>query len=261
MRAAGEFNGRLMDHIRPHLREGTATIEIDRLVYEYTLAHGHKPASLGYRGFPRSVCTSVNNVVCHGIPSSREILKDGDIVNVDLTTIVHGFYGDSSETFMIGEVSQDARHLVWVTAEAMLRGIVAVRPGAHLRDIAEAIEPFVVARGCSVVRQYTGHGVGRKFHENFTVYHHRAADGDDVVLTPGVTLTVEPMINRGGYDVTTDPVDKWTVRTKDGSLSAQFEHTVLVTEHGAEILTLTPSQKTAGKRLVVPGMTLNGDAL
>jgi methionyl aminopeptidase len=256
MRQAGRFNGQLLEHIRPFIKAGIATKEIDRLVHEYTTGHGHRPASLGYHGFPASVCTSINNVVCHGIPSATEILVEGDIINIDLTTIVNGFYGDSSETFMIGAVSPKALHLVRVAATAMIRGMRAAGPGRHLRSIAEAIEPYVNRQGCSVVRQYTGHGIGKKFHEHFTVYHHRDPDCEDVTLQPGMTLTVEPMINGGGWQVTTDKVDKWTVRTRDGSLSAQFEHTILITEKGAEILTLTPSQRAAGILLSVPGMDL-----
>jgi methionyl aminopeptidase len=251
MRRAGAFNGRLMDYIRPQIRAGISTEDINTLVHEYTVKHGHTPAALGYHGFPKSVCTSPNEVVCHGIPSSAVRLREGDIVNVDVTTIVDGFHGDSSETLMVGRVSEDAGRLVRVAAEALRLGIRAVAPGKHLRSIAEAIEPYVTAQGCSVVRQYTGHGVGRKFHEFFTVYHHVSADCDDIILEPGMTLTVEPMINLGGTAVVTDPYDGWTVRTKDGSLSAQFEHTVLVTEEGVEVLTLTPSQIAAGELVIV----------
>jgi methionyl aminopeptidase len=257
MRRAGEFNGRLLEYVRPYVKEGAATSEIDAIVHDYTVSHGHRPGALGYQGFPKSCCTSINQVVCHGIPSESEVLKRGDIVNVDLTTIVDGFYGDSSETFFIGEVSAGALALTRVAAKAMRLGIAAVGPGKHLRSIAEAIEPYVISKGCSVVHQYTGHGIGRKFHESFTVYHHRDPDCENVVLMPGMTLTVEPMINAGAYEVTTDPVDKWTVRTKDGSLSAQFEHTVLVTETGVEVLTLTPSQRASGVLIDVPGLTLD----
>jgi methionyl aminopeptidase len=256
MRRAGAFNGELMDYMRQFVKAGVSTLELDTLANDYTRKHGHTPACLHYKGYPKSICTSINNVVCHGIPSAKEILKDGDIVNVDLTTIVDGFYGDSSETFMIGEAGDDAKHLVKVTAKAMLLGIAVCRPGNHLQDIARAIEPFVASKGCSVVHQYTGHGIGTHFHEHFSVYHHIAEDGDDVVLEPGMTFTVEPMINLGGWEVTTDPHDKWTVRTKDGSLSAQFEHTVLVTGTAPEILTLTPSQKAAGAAVIVPGMDI-----
>ncbi len=256
MRAAGAFNGQLLDYIRDYVKAGVSTAQIDRLVHEYTVSHGHRPATLGYHGYTKSCCTSINNVVCHGIPSENEILKDGDIVNVDLTTIVDGFYGDSSETFLIGDVSEEARRLVRITAEAMLRGINAVCPGAELSVIGEAIEPFVQSQGCSVVHQYTGHGIGTSFHEFFSVYHHRDPDSDDVVLRPGMTFTIEPMINLGGWQVTTDKVDKWTVRTRDQSLSAQFEHTVAVTESGVEILTLTPTQRSLGKRLIVSGLEI-----
>lgn len=255
MRRAGAFNGELMDYIRPFVKEGVSTEAINRLVHDYTVKHGHRPACLSYRGFPKSVCTSINNVVCHGIPSEKELLHSGDIINIDLTTIVDGFYGDSSEIFMIGPVSDRARHLVMVTARALMLGIDAVQPGRPLCAVAEAIEPYVNAQGCSVVRQFTGHGIGTKFHEGFTVYHHRDPDAEPVTLEPGMTLTIEPMINLGGWEVTIDRKDGWTVRTKDGSLSAQFEHTVLVTEKGAEVLTLTPSQITAGIRLSVGEVT------
>ncbi|MBN1307023.1 MAG: methionyl aminopeptidase [Chitinispirillaceae bacterium] len=254
MERAGAFNGELLDYIRPFITAGISTGEIDTLVHEYTVSHGHTPACLGYRGFPKSVCTSINNVVCHGIPSPGEVLREGDIVNVDFTTIVDGYFGDSSETFMIGAVSEEARHLVTVTAEALIRGIDAVRPGVPLAAIAEAIEPFAVSKGCAVVHQYTGHGIGKKFHEHFTVYHHIDPECEPVILFPGMTLTIEPMINRGTWEVVTDQVDGWTVRTRDGSLSAQFEHTVLVTEGAAKVLTLTPSQKAAGVRLFVDGI-------
>jgi methionyl aminopeptidase len=256
MRRAGAFNGELMDYMRQFVKAGVSTLELDTLASDYTRKHCHTPACLNYKGYPKSICTSINNVVCHGIPSASDILKDGDIVNVDLTTIVDGFYGDSSETFMIGEVGEKEKHLVKVTVKAMLLGIAACRPGSPLQAIAQAIEPFVVSQGCSVVHQYTGHGIGTHFHEHFSVYHHLAEDGDNVVLEPGMTFTVEPMINLGGWEVVTDPSDKWTVRTKDGSLSAQFEHTVLVTETAPEILTLTPSQKSAGATIIVPGMSI-----
>lgn len=254
MRRAGAFNGRLMDYIRPFVKAGTSTGELDALARDFTLAHGHTPACLNYHGFPRSICTSVNNIVCHGIPSPEEILKDGDIVNIDFTSIVDGFHGDSSETFLIGDVSDEARHLVRVTARALVLGIRAALPGHPLSAIARAIEPYVKSQGCSVVRQYTGHGIGKAFHEFFNVFHHIAPDSDNVMLEPGLTLTIEPMVNLGSYHVITDPVDKWTVRTRDGSLSAQFEHTILITGSQPEILTLTPSQKQAGKMLVVAGM-------
>jgi methionyl aminopeptidase len=256
MRRAGAANGELMDYIRPFVKVGVATAELDRLVHEWTVARGYVPACLGYHGFPRSCCISLNDVVCHGIPSEGQVIKAGDIVNVDLTTIVDGFYGDSSETFLIGEVTAEARHLVEVAARCMMRGIAAVTPGESLKTVAAAIEPYARSQGCSVVQQYTGHGIGRQFHEHFTVYHHQAPDADRVIMHPGITFTVEPMINQGDWRVTTDPVDSWTVRTADGSLSAQFEHTVLVTEQGVEALTLTPRQRAAGRMAIIDGLDL-----
>jgi methionyl aminopeptidase len=256
MRRAGAFNAELLEFVKPLVKAGTATASIDEAVHEYTVRHGHTPASLGYHGFPKSCCTSINDIVCHGIPSAKETIREGDIVNVDLTTIVDGFYGDSSETFMIGRVSTPARHLVQVTARALLKGIEAVVPGAPLAAIAQVIEPYVRSQGCSVVQQYTGHGIGRKFHEGFSVLHHVTPDCEDIVMEPGMTFTIEPMINAGEYRVTTDPVDKWTVRTKDGSLSAQFEHTVLVTDVGAEVLTLTATQRARGVLLYVEGLDI-----
>ena len=254
MRKAGAFNGELMDYIRPFVKIGVSTEELDRIVHKYTVDHGHTPACLGYNGFPKSICTSINNVVCHGIPSPREILKDGDIVNIDITTIVDGFYGDSSETFMMGTVSDEAIHLVKVSARAMELGINAAVAGQPLSVVGRAIEPYVKSEGCSVVRQYTGHGIGKafhEFHETFSVYHHIATDFDNIILQPGMTLTIEPMVNAGKYQVITDSIDKWTVRTRDGSHSAQFEHTILITDTTPEILTLTPSQRQAGKMVVV----------
>ncbi len=254
MRQAGAFNGSLIDYIRPFVKAGISTEEINTLIHRYTIDNGHIPACLGYHGYPKSVCTSINNVVCHGIPSPQAVLREGDIVNIDCTTIVKGYYADSSETFMIGTVSGKARHLVMVSAEALIRGIDAVRPGCSLAVIAEAIEPYVQSQGCSVVHQYTGHGIGKKFHESFSVYHHIDRECDNVALRPGMTLTIEPMINLGEWQVMLDESDGWTVRTTDGSLSAQFEHTVLVTENGAETLTRTPSQIAAVARLLVDGV-------
>ncbi len=256
MRRAGRANGELMDYIRPFVTPGVNTQRIDTLVHEYTCEHGYTPACLGYHDFPKSCCISVNEVVCHGIPCEAQVLREGDIVNVDLTTVVDGFHGDSSETFMLGEVRSEARELVTVSAQAMLRGIAAVRDGAPLQDVARAIEPFAREHGCSVVRQYTGHGIGKLFHEYYSVYHHVARDDEQMVMRAGMTFTVEPMINRGDYRVVTDAQDGWTVRTRDGALSAQFEHTVLVTETGVEVLTLTPSQRAAGAILLVDGLSL-----
>ncbi len=256
MRKAGRFNGELMDYVRPHVVAGRTTDQIDRLVHEFTLDHGHTPATLGYKGFPKSCCTSINHVVCHGIPSERDELKDGDIVNVDLTTIVDGFYGDQSETFIVGEVPEVVRDLVRDTALATLVGLDSIKPGRTLRDLGGAIQDFAEQRGYSVVREYTGHGIGTSFHEDYSVFHYRAAGAERIVLEPGMTFTVEPMVNIGGWQTRLDPDDGWTVYTADGELSAQFEHTIVVTETGCEILTLTPQQREAGQRLIVDGIDL-----
>ncbi len=249
MRKACKFNGELMDYIRPYIKAGISTEKINTIIHDYTIKHGHTPATLGYKGFPKSVCISTNDIVCHGIPSPETILKDGDIVNIDLTTIVDSYHGDSSETFIIGEISDEARHLVKVAAKSLLIGIEAAGPGKHLKAIGQAIEPYVKSQNCSVVRKYTGHGVGKNFHEFFSVFHHISSDCDNITLQPGITLTIEPMINLGSREVVIDKKDGWTVRTKDGSLSAQFEHTLLITDSGAEVLTRTLSQIASGTLL------------
>jgi methionyl aminopeptidase len=252
MRIAGKFNGELMDYIRPFVKAGISTGEINRLVHSYTIEHGNTPATLNYDKFPKSCCVSRNNIVCHGIPNDKEFLLDGDIVNVDLTTIVDGWLGDQSETFLIGNVSDAAKNLVLATREAAIAAINGVAPGLPLSIIGDIVEPIIKRAGCSVVRDYTGHGIGCVFHEDIVVLHHRNADGKNIILQPGMTFTIEPMINAGDYKVTTDKRDGWTVRTKDGSLSAQFEHTILITEFGAEVLTLTPSQKEKGIIIDIP---------
>lgn len=253
MRKAGAFNGQLMDYIKPLVVPGMSTEEINTLVHEYTLDHGHTPATLNYHGFPKSLCTSINNVVCHGIPSEKDILKEGDIVNLDLTTIVNGYFGDQNETLLIGEVDPKTVKLVQTTAEATIAAIEAIKPGIPLGIVGDTIDPIATKAGYAVVRTYTGHGIGSKFHENITVFHHRNRENQSIILEPGMTFTIEPMINMGKYPVYTDKADGWTVFTKDGSLSAQFEHTILVTETGFEVLTLTPSQKEAGNIITIPG--------
>ena len=219
------------DKIRP----GMTTLEIDRLVHEHTLSQGATPAPLHYRGFPKSVCTSVNDVVCHGIPDSYA-LRGGDIVNVDVTHVYQGFHGDTSATFYIGTPSTDARHVVEVARRALDVGVEQVRDGARLGDIGGAIQEYVEGQGCSVVRDFVGHGIGRKFHDTPQVKHY-GKRGSGERMRAGTTFTIEPMVNVGGWEVKVDPDDKWTVRTVDGSLSAQFEHTVLVTRGGCEVLT------------------------
>lgn len=251
MRIAGAFNGELMEYIRDFVKPGVTTESINQKVHEYTLDHGHIPATLNYHGYPKSCCVSRNNIVCHGIPSLEEFIEEGDIVNVDLTTIVDGFFGDQSETFIIGEVPPATLQLVEVTAQATAAAIREVGPGKRLSVVGDTIDPMVKKAGFSVVRSYTGHGIGRAFHENITVLHHKNRENHEVLLEPGMTFTIEPMINAGNFGVYTDQEDGWTVYTRDKSLSAQFEHTVLITETGREILTLTPSQRKSGEIITV----------
>jgi methionyl aminopeptidase len=235
MRVASRITAETLVHVGEKLRPGMTTREIDEIVHEDTLRRGGYPAPLNYRGFPKSVCTSVNDVVCHGIPGD-EVLRTGDIVNVDVTTIIDGFHGDTSATFYIGAPSPEARKVVEVARKSLDIGIHEVREGARLGDIGAAIQEYVEGEGCSVVRDFVGHGIGRKFHEAPQVKHY-GKRGTGERLKAGMIFTIEPMVNLGGWEVTVDPVDKWTVRTADGSLSAQFEHTCLVTKGGVEVLT------------------------
>lgn len=238
LRAASRFNAQLMDFLRPNIKVGTSTDQLDKLAYQFTMDHGHKPACLGYLGYPKTICTSINEVVCHGIPNTRP-LKDGDIVNVDITTIVDGWYGDQSETFMIGPVSASAKRLVQVTFDSMFIGIRACKPGCTVTEIGRAIESFAKKNGYSVVREYQGHGIGRDFHQEPGIPHFPTLQSNRMLLRPGTCFTIEPMLNIGSWKTRVDKKDKWTVRTIDGALSAQFEHTILMTENGPEILTLT----------------------
>ena len=235
MRVACRVAAETLVVVGDKLRPGMTTREINEIVHEDTLKRGGYPAPLNYRGFPKSVCTSVNDVVCHGIPGD-EVLRAGDIINVDVTTIIDGFHGDTSATFYIGAPSPEARKVVEVARKSLDLGIREVKEGARLGDIGAAIQEYVEGEGCSVVRDFVGHGIGRKFHDAPQVKHYgKRGTGDR--LKAGMTFTIEPMVNIGGWEVTVDPADKWTVRTVDGSLSAQFEHTCLVTKHGVEVLT------------------------
>ncbi len=238
LRTAGRFNSQLMDFLRSHIKAGVSTLQLDTLAHDYTLDHGHTPACLGYLGYPKTICTSVNEVVCHGIPNTRP-LKDGDIINVDLTTIVNGWFGDQSETYMIGNVSNSARRLVQTTYDAMFVGIRACRPGCTVTDIGRAIQTFATKAGYTVVREYQGHGIGREFHQEPGVPHFPSLTSNRDVLRPGTCFTIEPMLNIGSWKTRVDTKDKWTVRTIDGALSAQFEHQILMTEDGPEVLTFT----------------------
>ena len=235
IRKAGVVNTGLLDYIGTQLHDGMSTQEIDDIVASYTKEHGGICACLNYEGFPKNVCVSINEEVCHGIPARRRKLHDGDIVNVDCTTIVDGYYADASRMFMIGEVSPDAQQLVRVAKECMELGIAAIKPWGFLGDIGAAVQAHAVAHGYSVVTELGGHGVGKHFHEEPFVPHVGEA-GTGMLLVPGMVLTVEPMINAGKYKVVVDKKDNWTVTTKDHSLSAQWEKTVLVTETGIEVL-------------------------
>lgn len=238
LRAAGRFNGQLIDFLRPHIQAGVTTNSLDRLAEEFTRDHGHIPACMGYNGFPKSICTSLNNVVCHGIPNDEE-LKPGDIVNVDCTTIVDGWYGDSSETFLIEPVSIAARKLVQCTFDAMWIGIDILRPSCSVLDIGTAISRFGWKQGYGVVENFQGHGIGRMFHQEPGIPHVPSRRSRRDILAPGASFTIEPMLNIGSKFTRGPLADGWTVLTDDGSLSAQFEHQILMTETGPEILTLT----------------------
>lgn len=240
MRVAGKLAASLLDYITPFVQPGVTTNELDRLCDEYTNNElGSISACLGYGEppFPKSICTSVNNCVCHGIPNDKP-LKEGDIINIDVTIIKDGFHGDTSRMFAVGEIKPFAQNLIDVTHEAMMLGIAEVKPGGHFGDIGETIQKFVEGQGYSVVREYCGHGVGLGFHEEPHVLHY-GTRGTGEMFLPGMIFTIEPMINQGGRHIKTLS-DQWTVLTKDHSLSAQWEHEVLVTETGHEILTISP---------------------
>jgi methionyl aminopeptidase len=247
MRAAGRFNAQLLDYVRPHVKAGVTTGEIDALVHEYTLKHGHVPASLGYQNFPRSCCTSINEVICHGIPGNR-VLKDGDIVNVDCTTIVDGWHGDSSETFVIGRASDLALRVCQCSFDALWAAIEAIGPGSSVGEIGDAVVQEARRYGFSVVREFVGHGLGKKFHQDPSIPHYPTRAARNTRIEPGMCFTIEPMINTGERYTVIDKFDGWTVRTRDGGLSAQFEHTILMTEQGPEVLTLTEQGPTRGFR-------------
>ncbi len=238
MRRAGRLAAETLDFIVPHVVPGVTTGRLDDLCHAFMLDNGSIPAPLDYRGFPKSICTSVNHVVCHGIPGDR-VLKNGDILNIDVTVILDEWHGDSSRMFLVGEVSKKARRLVDVTYEAMMRGIAAVRPGVRSGAVGHAIQTYVEKHRCSVVRDFCGHGLGRVFHDVPNILHF-GSPTDGVELREGMFFTIEPMINLGRYEVKILS-DGWTAVTKDRSLSAQFEHSVGVTADGCEVFTLSPA--------------------
>ena len=237
MRKAGRLASQTLDFIKPYTKVGVSTGELNKLCHDFIVKNKAIPAPLNYHDFPASICTSINNVVCHGIPSFEDILKEGDIVNIDITVILDGYHGDTSRTFLIGNVSQEVKDLVERSEQAMYEGIEVIKPGIYLYEVGRAIEKYTSKFSYSVVRDYGGHGIGRGFHEDPNVLHYYSLE-NKIKLREGIIFTVEPMINQGeSYEVITSREDGWTVTTKDESLSSQFEHTVLVTKDSYEILT------------------------
>ncbi len=239
MRAAGRLAAEILDFITPHVTSGTTTQQLNDLCEEFTLKAGAISAPLGYHGFPKSICTSINEVVCHGIPDEKRVLKDGDIINIDVTPILAGWHGDSSRMFLVGDVSEEARKLVDCTYRCLMAGIEQVRPGAKTGDIGHAIQTIAESEGYSVVRQFCGHGLGREFHSEPQVNHY-GRPGSGITLKKGMFFTIEPMINLGEWQSKVLS-DDWTALTVDGKLSAQFEHTLGVTEDGCEVFTTSPA--------------------
>jgi methionyl aminopeptidase len=235
IKRSAKINDGVLDLVAGKIKEGMSTAEIDKLVYDFTVEHGGVPAPLNFEGFPKSVCTSINNEVCHGIPDANILLKDGDIVNVDVSTILNGYYSDASRMFMIGEVSEEAKKIVTIARECMIKGIEAIKPWGFLGDIGAACAEHAHKHGYTIVRALGGHGIGRQFHEEPFVPH-VGERGTGMLLVPGMVLTVEPMVNEGTFDVFVDAENDWTIYTADDKLSAQWEHTVLITETGVEIL-------------------------
>lgn len=241
MRATSKLAAQTLEYIEPYIVPGISTEEIDRLCHDFIVKHGAYPSPLNYHGFPKSVCTSLNEVICHGIPSKNDILKDGDILNIDVTTYLNKFHGDTNKTFLVGNVAPHVKKLVEVTYECMRAGIETVRPGGHIGDIGAAIQEIAHSHGYSVVEDYCGHGIGREFHEAPQVVH-VGKKGTGPEMKPGMTFTIEPMINLGTKEGKLLK-DNWTVVTRDKKWSAQFEHTILVTPTGHEILTLRSEEK------------------
>jgi len=236
MRIAGRLAAEVLEMIEPHVKPGITTNELDKICHDYIVNEQDAiPAPLNYHGFPKSICTSVNHTVCHGIPSDKK-LKKGDIINIDITVIKDGFHGDTSKMFFVGEASIKAKRVIEIARECMVKGIKLVKPGTTLGDIGATIQQHAEANNCSIVREYCGHGIGLKFHEEPQVLHYGKA-GSGVALEQGMTFTIEPMVNVGKREVKVLP-DEWTVITRDRSLSAQWEHTILVTADGFEVLTL-----------------------
>ena len=237
MRVAGRLAASVLEMITPHVMPGISTGELDRICHAFIVDElGAIPAPLNYKGFPKSICTSVNHVVCHGIPADKKVLRDGDIINIDITVIKDDYHGDTSKMFAVGKVASHADRLMRITQESLYKAIALVRPGAHLGDLGHVIQTYAESNYYSVVREYCGHGIGRVFHEEPQVLHYGRA-GTGLELREGMTFTVEPMLNAGKRHTKLSKKDGWTVETKDGRLSAQWEHTLVVTASGCDVLT------------------------
>ncbi len=241
MRATSKLASQTLEFIEPYVVPGVSTEELNKLCHDFIVEHGAYPSPLNYHGFPKSICTSKNEIICHGIPSKRDVLKDGDILNIDVTTYLNKFHGDTNKTFLVGNVSPEVKKLVDVTYICMREGINQVRPGAHIGDIGAVIQEIAHGHGYSVVEEYCGHGIGREFHEEPQVVH-VGKKGTGPEIKPGMTFTIEPMINLGNRHCKVLK-DNWTVITKDKKWSAQFEHTILCTDDGHDILTLRSDEE------------------
>jgi methionyl aminopeptidase len=242
MRVAGYLAARTLDFITDHVGVGVTTDSLNNLCHDFIISNGGIPAPLNYKGFPKSICTSVNHVICHGIPNDKP-LKNGDIVNIDVTVIVDGWHGDTSRMYYVGDVSIKSKKLIQVTYDAMMIGINIVKPGIHTGDIGNVIQTYVEKHNYSVVRDYTGHGIGRVFHTEPNILHY-GKKNTGIMLKEGMFFTVEPMVNAGRHETILSKFDGWTVTTRDKSLSAQFEHTIGVTKDGFEIFTNSPKNLT-----------------
>ena len=239
IRRSGRLAAQTLQHLESYIKPGINTESLNQIAHQFIVSHGAIPASLNYQGFPKSICTSINNVVCHGIPSKKEVLKEGDIVNIDVTTILDGYYGDTSITYPVGKISEAATLLIKRTKKSLDLAIKSLKPGKRLNScVGQVIQKYISPFGYSSVRDCGGHGVGLKFHEDPFVFHYQTKQSD-TILKPGMIFTIEPMINASpDWRISVDRRDGWTIRTHDGSLSCQFEHTILITPSGSEILTL-----------------------
>ncbi len=244
MRIAGRLAAEVLEMIEPHVKAGITTLELDNICHQYiTEVQQAIPAPLNYHGFPKSICTSINHVICHGIPNENDVLKDGDIINIDITVIKDGFHGDTSKMFFIGDVSLEDKRLCRVAQESLYFALKKVKPGAKIGEIGSSIQKFIKASNTrySIVKDYCGHGIGEEFHESPQIVHYK--NNDQTVMEPGMCFTIEPMINAGKFGTVLDEEDNWTVYTIDGKKSAQWEHTILVTQTGCEILTLRKDEE------------------